>query len=183
MTQRIQDLRVAGSERDNYIMVNNGAEDVTKLKFGFIIISEEGNQLAQSLYEYDTKLAVEKEIRQLLRWFGFEMDWYCAENPCDHNEDPYSFRATAVLPCWPKRLRDTTFRHLVEKTIIAQSPSHIHITVKWVDIFEMQRFEKLYCEWLEEMYKNEMPSYEKVNPLAAALQTLKCCGTCEDDCV
>jgi hypothetical protein len=29
MTKRIRDLRVAGSERDNYVIVNNGNEDVT----------------------------------------------------------------------------------------------------------------------------------------------------------
>jgi hypothetical protein len=46
------------------------------LKFGFIIYSEEGEQLAQSLYEFDSKNAAEKLISDLLKWFGFEMDWY-----------------------------------------------------------------------------------------------------------
>lgn len=182
MTKRIQDLRVAGSERDNYVIVNNGDEDATKLKYGFIIYSEEGKVLAQSLYEYAKKDDVRKEIEALVRWFGFEMDWYCDENPCDHNEDPYSFRATVVIPCWPKRLRNRTFRNLVEKTIATQAPAHVHIEVKWVDISEMQRFEKVYYDWLNEMYLNEMPSYEKVNPLVDVLQTLKPCGACEDDC-
>lgn len=182
MARHIQELRVAGSERDNYVIVNTGDEDAANLKYGFIIYSEEGKQLAQSPYEYASKDAVRKEIETLVRWFGFEMDWYCDENPCDHNEDPYSFRATIVIPCWPKRLRDRTFRNLVEKTIAVQSPAHVYIDVKWVDISEMQRFEKVYYDWLEEMYKNEMPSYEKVNPLVNVLQNLRPCGACEDDC-
>ena len=182
LSKRIQDLRLAGSERDNYDIVNNADDDNTNLKYGFIIYSEEGEQLAQSLYEFPSKEAVEKFIARLIQWFGFEMDWYCDENPCDNNEDPYSFRATVVIPCWPKRLRDKTFRNLVEKTIAGQSPAHVHINVKWVDITEMQRFEKVYYDWLNEMYLNEMPSYEKANPVVEVLQTLKPCGLCEDDC-
>jgi len=182
MAKRMQDLRLAGSERDNYQIVNNGDPDATELKYAFIIFSEEGEQLAQTEYEFTSVVEAEQVIAVFLKWFGFEMDWYCGENPCDHNEDPYSFRATVVIPCWPKRLRDKTFRNLVEKTIAGQSPAHVHIQVKWVDIGEMQRFEKVYYEWLNEMYLNEMPSYDKVNPLVDVLQTLRSCGECADDC-
>jgi hypothetical protein len=118
----------------------------------------------------------------LMHYFGFELDLYCQEDPCDNDEDPYSFRATIVIPCWPKRFRDPTFRGLVEKTIQTESPAHVHIRVMWIDILEMQRFEKVFKDWLKENSQTEMPDYGIVNPLVDVLNTLKPCGVCDDDC-
>jgi hypothetical protein len=87
-----------------------------------------------------------------------------------------------VLPCWPKRLRDAGFRNLVEKTIQTESPAHVAVRVVWLDMDEMQRFEKAYGPWLQEMAQTEMPAYEKVNPLVDVLNTLRPCGSCDDDC-
>jgi hypothetical protein len=88
---------------------------------------------------------------------------------------------TVVLPCWPKRLRDLTFRNLVEKTIQSEFPAHIHTRVAWVGMQEMQKFEEVYSIWLEEMAQNEMPRYEVVNPLIDKLNNLQPC-TCDEDC-
>ncbi len=190
MAQRVRDLQEYGSERINYKIVSNESDEAGKLKYSFIIMGDDDKVLAQSPFVFSkakpgkTPLEddIEKEIAALMEWFGNEMDWYCEANPCDNNEDAYSFRATVVLPCWPKRLRDATYRNLVEKTIHAQAPAHNDIRIVWLGIPEMIRFEKVYCEWLEEMSLTEMPSYEKVNPLVEVLNTLKPCGTCEDDC-
>ena len=194
LSQRVEDIREYGSERVNYKIVSNQEEDVTKLKYGFIITGDNNVTLAQSLFAYNkrTKAQVEQntkikddiedEITALMTWFGAEMDWYCQANPCDNNEDPYSFRTTAVLPCWPKRFRDATFRNLVEKTIAAESPAHVQTRVVWLGLAEMKRFEEAYYNWLEEMSVTEIPAYEKVNPLVNVLNTLRPCGVCEDDC-
>jgi hypothetical protein len=190
MAQRVRDLQEYGSERINYKIVSNESDEPGKLKYSFIIMDEDEKVLAQSPYVFNKRKAgkpvpvddIEDEIAALMKWFGNEMDWYCEANSCDNNEDAYSFRATVVLPCWPKRLRDATFRNLVEKTIHAQSPAHTALHIVWLGIPEMIRFEKAYCDWLEEMTITEMPSYEKVNPLVEVLNTLKSCGVCEDDC-
>jgi hypothetical protein len=70
---------------------------------------------------------------------------------------------------WPKRLRDKTFRNLVEKTIAAQSHRACTHKSEVGGYPEMQRFEKAYYDWLNEMYLNEMPAYDKVNPLVDVL--------------
>ncbi|MCW3090725.1 MAG: hypothetical protein JWP81_1794 [Ferruginibacter sp.] len=188
VAKRVRDLQEFGSERINYILVSNEASDALQVKYSFKIMNGE-IILAQSPFVFNKKTGtaevpddIEKEIEALMEWFGSEMDWYCEANSCDNNEDAYSFRATIVLPCWPKRLRNPTFRNLVEKTILTQSPAHTHIRVAWIGIPEMERFEKAYYSWLEEMAQNEMPAYEKVNPLVEVLNTLKPCGECEDDC-
>jgi hypothetical protein len=190
MAQRVRDLQEYGSERINYKIVSNEADEAGKLKYSFIIMDDDEKVLAQSPYVFNRRKPgkpvpaddIEDEIAALMEWFGNEMDWYCEANSCDNDEDAYSFRATVVLPCWPKRLRDATFRNLVEKTIHAQSPAHTALHIVWLGIPEMIRFEKTYCDWLEEMSLTEMPSYEKVNPLVDVLNTLKPCGVCEDDC-
>ncbi len=190
MVKRINDLQEFGSERINYTIISNEADEATKLRYSFIIKGGNQEVLAQSPFVFNKRKAgkpvpaddIEDEITALMQWFGNEMDWYCGANPCDNNEDAYSFRATVVLPCWPKRFRNATFRNLVEKTIHAQSPAHTAMHIVWLGILEMIRFEKAYCDWLQEMSITEMPSYEKVNPLVDVLNTIKPCGNCEDDC-
>ena len=44
---------------------------------------------------------IEETINDLMEYFGYELDFYCEANPCDNSEDPYSFRTTVVMPCWP----------------------------------------------------------------------------------
>jgi len=196
LTQRVRDLQEFASERMNYEIVSNleEQEDPANTKYSFIIHGSKNVVLVQSDFKYSKRTQkqidegvpgaaddIDNLIEELIRWFGFELDLYCEEDPCDNNEDPYSFRVTVVLPCWPKRLRDNTFRNLVEKTIQTEFPAHIHTRVVWVGLQEMQRFEEVYINWLEEMAQNEMPRYEIVNPLVDKLNSLQPC-TCDEDC-
>jgi hypothetical protein len=194
LAKRVRDLQEYGSERIQYEIVSNQQEDPDSLRYSFIIHGENDIVLAQSLFIFNKRTKqqiengetiandIEVEIQNLMRYFAFELDMYCQENPCDHNEDPYSFRATIVLPCWPKRFRDPTFRTLVEKTIQSEAPAHVHFKIMWIGTSDMKAFENVYQQWLREMALTEMPSYEHVNPLVEAINTLKPCGCCEDDC-
>ncbi len=194
LSERIEELDLYGSDPSNYVILSNQAEEQTSLKYGFSIQNEKNKILAQSLFVYNKRTKqqiadnviiendIEKLIGQLAIYFGTEADWYCEENPCDHNEDPFSFRTTLVLPCWPKRFRNPTFKNLIEKTIAAESPAHVQTKVLWLGMMEMKRFEQAYYNWLQEMSLTEIPSYEKVNPLVDVLNTLQACGSCKDDC-
>lgn len=194
LAQRVKDLYEFGSERVNYSIVSNAEEQPEKIKYSFIIHGDNDKVLAQSPFVFNkqTKIQVrdkiavpediEIEIQNLIRYFEFQLDLYCEENSCDNNEDPYSFRTTLVIPCWPKRLRNETFRNLVEKTIAAETPAHVHTRVVWLGIQEMKKFETVYFEWLREMAQTEIPGYEFVNPLIETINTLKPCGCCDDDC-
>jgi hypothetical protein len=185
MVQRIKDLYEFGSERINYQIV---ADNENPAKYGFIINGANGVVLAQSLYLFNKStdtpdtFDIEKEIAVLMEYFGYRLYLYCNSYPCDASTDPYSFHTTVVLPCWPKRLRDPSFRNLVEKTIIAESPAHIITRVMWIGIEEMQRFEKAYSDWLIEMAQTEVPEYDVVNPLVDVLNSLVPCGVCADEC-
>lgn len=190
LSDRLAALREYGSERVNYQIVDNG-EQGSALKYGFTLHTDDPKEvLGQSGYSFNKKLAdgkkvpfdIEEAIDALIRFFSFQLDWYCQPNPCDHTEDPYSFRTTVVLPCWPSRFKDSTYRNLVEKTIQTQAPAHVQMQVKWVGIEQMRAFEEAYGNWLTEMATNEVPAYEKVNPLVTVLDNLQTCGHCKDDC-
>ncbi len=199
LAKRIKDLYEYGSELVNYCIVDNSddVDDPTvtdSIKYSFKIHDRKKNVLAQSPYVFNkrTKTQIEagdeitddidKEIEHLVAYFEFEIDLYCDPNPCDNKEDPFSFSCTVLLPCWPKRFRDPTFRNFVEKTIHAEIPAHIYAKVKWIGLEEMKKFEKVYFEWLREMASTEMPAYEFVNPLVDKLNDLVPCGCCHDDC-
>jgi hypothetical protein len=189
MVLRVNDLNEFGSERGNYEIVSDGQ---TPAHYGYVIHGNDGIALAQSIYIFNKNIDpgvaakdpydINREIGNLVQYFGYLLELYCKASPCGGNADPYSFKATAVLPCWPKRLRDPSFRNLVEKTIISESPAHIRTKVVWIGIEEMQRFEKVYNAWLTEMYQTEVPDYAVVNPLIDVLNTLVPCGVCADEC-
>lgn len=67
---------------------------------------------------------------------------------CSLRSDPYSFRATVVLPYWPRRFRNVAFRNFFERTIRAETPAHIFLRICWVDVCDMREFEEAYQRWL-----------------------------------
>ncbi len=68
---------------------------------------------------------------------------------CPVGSDPYSFRATVVLPYWPERFRNVSFRNFFERTIRAETPAHIFLRICWVDVCQMRAFEAAYRWWLQ----------------------------------
>ncbi|MBL0341294.1 MAG: hypothetical protein IPP71_10370 [Bacteroidetes bacterium] len=182
LVARIRDLQEHGSEEINYEIVSNEAEEATDILFSLIIRGDNRMALAHTDFIFKKKSEARTEIRNLVDYFSFQLNLYCVEDSCDHNEDSYSFRATILLPCWPKRFRDLTFRNLVEKTIATESPAHVEIRIKWIGISEMNKFENAYFPWLKEMSQTEMPSYDIVNPLVHRINHIKSCGCCTDDC-
>ncbi|PWJ57476.1 hypothetical protein CLV98_107184 [Dyadobacter jejuensis] len=187
LNERLDDLRAYGAEPDNYKRIvyteirKPDAAGKENSYFSFRILNEEGEMLAQTRY-HDLLADAEKERDALVKYFAFQRNLYCEVNPCDHHEDPYSFRVTIVLPCWSKRFRNPDYRHFVEKTIHTELPAHIQATIKWVGIGQMQLFEEKYCNWLEEFMTNYYPEYGPVNELVRVLNNLKECGDCEEEC-
>mgnify|MGYP005841177143 CR=1 FL=1 len=61
--------------------------------------------------------------------------------------DPYSFRMTLVFPAWPARFQRQDFKHFLHELILLESPAHVFVNVVWLDLVEMETFEKAYKEW------------------------------------
>ena len=125
-----------------------------------------------------------KEINNLKAFLAFELDLYCCEDPCDNNEDPYSFRISFVLPCWPKRFKDKGFRRLVKQTIQSETPAHIQAKVYWLGVEQMRLYEETYFEWIIEMAVNDVPDITIANDFITTVKELKNCDEhCAEDAI
>lgn len=126
-----------------------------------------------------TALSAWDEIKELKNVLADDVDLYCCEDPCNHNEDPYSFRVSFVLPCWPKRFRNKGFRRLVEQVIQSETPAHIGAKIYWLGIEQMRSFEDAWFEWMVEMAYNDVPDILLANDFIRQVKQLK---NCDEHC-
>ncbi|MCR9014584.1 hypothetical protein [Aquiflexum gelatinilyticum] len=94
------------------------------------------------------------------------------ECPCE--EDIYSFRASVVLPHWPKHFDDMAFRQYFEKKIREEAPAHIQLKVCWVSNEKLREFETSFKAWIKELasYKatgNNHATYQEANDRMLAI--------------
>lgn len=71
------------------------------------------------------------------------------ECPCDI--DPYTFRASVVLPYWPAHFDNMSFREYFEAKIREEAPAHIMLKICWLNNDLMRGFEVRYKKWIETM--------------------------------
>jgi len=102
----------------------------------------------------------------------------CLEEECAFcgEEDPYSFRATAVLPYWPENFRSQPFRALLERTLREEAPAHTQIKICWISQSQMIDLDKAYRAWLRAKAKRpNVPATIRTTTarLIEILETLK----------
>lgn len=116
---------------------------------------------------------------------SLEPDCYCAGT-----EDPWSFRASLILPYWPERFRNMDFRKHLERMARQEAPAHVTLKICWIDKPQMRAFELAWQSWLTENNKqqpNKADLSEKLNTLIDVLATLRnvypstTLHDCEDD--
>ena len=66
----------------------------------------------------------------------------------ERTNDPYSFIMTMVFPTWPARFQSELFKNLLHEFITLEAPAHVFVNVLWLDLEEMETFEKAYQEWI-----------------------------------
>ena len=109
---------------------------------------------------------------------------------CPGTEDPWSFRASLILPYWPERFQNMDFRKHLERTARQEAPAHVALKICWIDKEQMRCFEEAWKDWLTE---NNRQTYdpkalsEKLNTLINVLSALRnvypstTLHDCEDD--
>lgn len=61
--------------------------------------------------------------------------------------DPYSFIATIALPAWPQRFRSQENRHVMEKLLQKEAPSHVLLRILWLAPRDFCCFEYYFKNW------------------------------------
>lgn len=103
----------------------------------------------------------------------------CIPDNCElcGEEDPYSFRLTVVLSGHSGIANSgIEFRRFAEATIRKEVPAHLALKICWVSDEQLLRFEKLYCDWLSELAKEEpvmLTLHDKLTLLLAEFEALK----------
>ena len=74
----------------------------------------------------------------------------CLNDDCysEANNDPYSFKATIILPGWLARFRNRYFRKYAETLMRSEAPAHTLLKICWVGQDDMIGFQKAYKEWI-----------------------------------
>lgn len=75
----------------------------------------------------------------------------CLQDDCDDeaNNDPYSFKATIILPGYLSRFKSIVFRKYAEQIFRQEAPAHVLLKICWVNISDMICFQKTYKNWIE----------------------------------
>lgn len=61
--------------------------------------------------------------------------------------DPYSYRATVVLPALARRFRNQDMRRLVETTLRMEAPAHVSLKICWIDHAQLVELEAALESW------------------------------------
>ncbi|AFD07202.1 hypothetical protein [Solitalea canadensis] len=67
--------------------------------------------------------------------------------PCEI--DPYTFRASVVLPYWPGHFDNPAFRSYFENRLREEAPAHVMLKICWLNNDLMREFEVRYKRWIE----------------------------------
>ncbi len=170
LTRRIEHIQEFGSDEINYKSGTNADG-----YFNFKIMAGD-RYLAESKKNYRRKEDMNEEITNLVNFFSYELAFISGQIDDDslsYYADPYSLQISIVIPSWHKRFRSAAFKHLLEKTIYLETPSHIYAHVYWLDHKEMKEFEEAYRLWVQELANIELPDTDIVNNMIFRLNELR----------
>ncbi len=81
---------------------------------------------------------------------SFQLMQVCLQNgECICEIDPYTFRASVVLPYWPAHFDNMSFREYFETKIREEAPAHVMLKICWLNNDLMREFEVRYKKWTE----------------------------------
>jgi hypothetical protein len=67
--------------------------------------------------------------------------------PCE--QDPYTFRASVILPYWPEHFDNMAFREYFENKIREEAPAHVMLKICWLNNELLSDFEMRYKNWID----------------------------------
>lgn len=162
----IQDIR-----ENAYQLVNKNGRFVIKWKKGNRVIGRctqkfrseaEAHSAAEELKIYFANFS-DLDIHDSNR-VKFKREITNEPHPLNH----YSFTLTVFFSNWTARFSDPEFQYYLESLIRQNTPAHIAIQFKWLDLKDMVTFENLYALWLAENRKAEM-DFQFLNGLSSQI--------------
>lgn len=170
LTGRMEQIRAFAADSSNYVTGQTVDGQYTfKIMAGKTV-------LAESKKNFKKAEIIDEEVKSLVNFLSYEFGLISGmedENNPALYADPYSFQVSIILPTWQRRFRNSTFKHLLEKTIYLETPSHIYPHVYWASHNQMREFDEAYEVWVKEMAGSEIPSTDVVNNMITVLNNLR----------
>lgn len=141
-----------------YLYVVDGTKKIAKLDKKFLSESEAFEYLIQMIKTmniyYENFYCLEHILLRPFNNSTFsdeDLLTVCLNDYCDDeaNNDPYSFKATIVLPGYLSRFKNLIFRKYAEKIFRQEAPAHTLLKICWVNANDMLSFQKTYKKWIE----------------------------------
>ncbi|TDD96005.1 hypothetical protein [Flavobacterium cellulosilyticum] len=141
-----------------YLYLVNGTKKIAKLDMKFMSESEAYDYLVHMIKTmniyYENFYCLEHILLRPFNNNTFLDDdllTVCLNDDCDDeaNNDPYSFKATIVLPGYISRFKNIIFRKYAEKTFRQEAPAHTLLKICWVNADDMLGFQKAYKQWIK----------------------------------
>jgi len=140
-----------------YLYLEKNATKIAKVDKPFAtfeVAHDYYNSLLQTLNEaFENFYSIEHLLLRPLLTSNIDSDLLtvCLQDDCkdEANNDPYSFKATIVLPGYLTRFRNLTFRKYAEKIFRQEAPAHVLLKICWVNANDMKQFQLAYKNWLE----------------------------------
>ena len=157
----------------------NYGYSVSNNQYKITINAPSGEVLVSSHKFFNSKAEADQEISDEVEFFGMmnkgilvESDYF--EYYTKHydlfniSEDPYSFIATILIPSWPKKFQNPSFKTHLENTVRNEMPAHIYPDIKWVDVSKLVAILEL-CATYDKLLKEEALDIEKLSETSDAL--------------
>jgi hypothetical protein len=156
---KIKDLAISrGGKESNYDIVENSEGNYEVLLY----IDKKKTQFIKMLNKvvairtFEQAQAVIKQAANFFETFNKESEGFHllehimlrTNDTLSGTYDPYSFIMTLVFPSWPARFQRAEFKNLIHEFVMLESPAHIFVNILWLDLTEMETFEKAYKEWM-----------------------------------
>ncbi|POY37288.1 hypothetical protein C3K47_05855 [Solitalea longa] len=167
----VKDLIETGKDAANYSVINDGK---FKIKFKDVLTGTNEYDTEDEANAAINEIALEFEgicndpeglhlIEHILlrpRTNAFNLMQVCLHDcDCLCEIDPYTFRASVVLPYWPGHFDNMAFRKYFENKIREEAPAHIMLKICWLNNDLMREFELRYKKWIETL---AVYSFDKV---------------------
>ena len=151
--------------------------------FGIEISEAKNRRLAESVSTFETEDDVNERIA-ILKSMGKSKDKFKVEElKCYAHFDKkdekkkvdetfFSFRMSFILPHWPIRFQEKSFKEQFTNILYQHAPIHIQYKTHWLRLKELTAFEETYFIWLK-LLSDETKVKERMSTAYELVQQIK----------
>lgn len=164
---KIQKIIESGQNPNNYeytiesnqfkVNIKDDEGEILVTTHKFLNSQEEVNKEIEYFSEFFTRVYENKlDKKDYIRYYTKHYDLF------NLSKNPYSFILTILIPEWPRRFQNQSFRTHLENTIKNELPAHILPDIKWVGLGKLIEITSTCDDYLRLLSKRK-PDFQKLS--------------------